>query len=55
MEKRTQQDRYWHLSIWIDREQEPAIRDLARREGLTINGLVKHLLARALRDTPPTH
>jgi hypothetical protein len=40
--------RYWHLSVWLDPALKGDVEALARREGLTVSGLVKHLLARAL-------
>jgi hypothetical protein len=45
--------RYWHVSLWLEPSWRPHVQDLARAEGLTVNGLVKHLLARALREHDP--
>lgn len=42
----------WHVSLWIDRDQEAAVRALAKSKGLTINGLFKHLLVNALDAQP---
>ena len=48
MERRRANARYWHLSVWLDPAIKNDVEGLAREEGLTVSGLVKHLLARAL-------
>jgi predicted HicB family RNase H-like nuclease len=50
-----QRERYWHVSVWLPREQEQSVKGAAKERGISVNAFVKAAVEEAIiEQTSPT-